>query len=133
MFIVQYCTLRTVLHTRGVHRIHLILMQIRILDPHWKKWNPDPGPGISLLIFFLTKQNFQFFCLNFSFIFLPKLVEPFEIFMISLFVNSSVLGLKRKQIFFYSFWFIFSPLDPHGSSKPKLCGSKWIQRILSTV
>ena len=27
----------------SVPRIHLILMQIWILDPHWKKLDPDPG------------------------------------------------------------------------------------------
>ena len=31
-------------------RIHLILMQIRILDPHWKKMDPDPNPGHEYLL-----------------------------------------------------------------------------------
>ena len=28
----------------AVLRIHLILMRIRILDPYWKKMDPDPNP-----------------------------------------------------------------------------------------
>ena len=28
----------------SVLRIHLILMRIRILDPYWKKLDPDPNP-----------------------------------------------------------------------------------------
>ena len=28
---------------KPVLRIHLILMRIRILDPHWEKIDPDPG------------------------------------------------------------------------------------------
>jgi len=33
--------------SKAVLRIHLILMRIRILDPHWKKMDPDldPDPG----------------------------------------------------------------------------------------
>ena len=56
----------------------------------------------------LTKQNFQIICMFFSLIFKLKLDEPFrnqEIFIISLFFNSSDLG-------FESFWLIFWPLDP---------------------
>ena len=29
----------------SVLNIHLILMRIRILDPHWKKMDTDPDPG----------------------------------------------------------------------------------------
>ena len=29
--------------SEAVLRIHLILMRIQILDPHWKKMDPDPG------------------------------------------------------------------------------------------
>ena len=54
----------SILH--AVLRIQLILMRIRIriLDPHWKKMDPDPDldpdPGYFLKIYwnFLTKQNF---------------------------------------------------------------------------
>ena len=28
---------------KSVLRIHLILMRIRIFDPHWKKMDPDPA------------------------------------------------------------------------------------------
>ena len=50
-----------------VLRIHLILM--RILDPHWKKMNPESDPNPDPRYFFkiywiiLTKQNFLFFVL----------------------------------------------------------------------
>ena len=52
---------------KTVLRIHLILMLIRILDPHWKKMDPDPDPGylFKIYLIFLTKQNFQIFCLIF--------------------------------------------------------------------
>jgi len=30
---------------KPVLRIHFILMRIRILDPHWKKIDPDPDSG----------------------------------------------------------------------------------------
>ena len=51
----------------AVLRIQLILMRIMIMDPHWKKLDPepnqdlDPDPGYFFKIYgiFLTKQNFQ--------------------------------------------------------------------------
>ena len=47
----------------SVLRIQLILMRIRILDPHWKKWIRIRIQDISLKFteFFLTKQNFKIF------------------------------------------------------------------------
>ena len=36
-------------------RVHLILIRIRILDPHWKKMDPDPDPGH----FFMLFMNFK--------------------------------------------------------------------------
>ena len=77
-----------------VLRIQLILMRIqnRNLDPHWEKMDPDPDsdPGYFFKIYgiFLTKQNFQIFCLIFSLIFMLKLNQPVrnqEIFVIYLF------------------------------------------------
>ena len=54
---------------QAVLRIQLILMRIGILDPHWKKMDPDPDPdpGYFLKIYwiFLIKQNFQICCLIF--------------------------------------------------------------------
>ena len=38
----------------AVLRIHLILMQIRILDPHWKEMDPNPDPDPSYNIFFCS-------------------------------------------------------------------------------
>ena len=52
-----------------------------------EKMDPDPGPFYKTYWFFLTKQNFQIFCLIFSLIFMLKLDEPFrnqEIFITSL-------------------------------------------------
>ena len=85
-------------------------MRIRILDPHWKK----NGCGfrlfsLNLLTFFLTKQNFQIFCLIFSLICMLKLDEPFrnqEIFIMSLFSIFQIWGLR---VFFL---LIFIPFDP---------------------
>ena len=54
---------------KAVLRIQLILMRIRIriLDPHWKKMDPDSDPGFFFKIYwiFLTKQNLKKFCLIF--------------------------------------------------------------------
>ena len=74
-------------------RIHLILMRIRILDPHWKKTDPDPGQFFTEL----KRKNLFYF---FSLIFILKLKEPFrneEIFITSLFskVQIWVLGVKK--------------------------------------
>ena len=93
-------------------RIHLILMRIRILDPHWKKTDPDPGQ-------FFTELKRKKFVLLFSLIFILKLKEPFrneEIFITSLFSKVQIWVLEVK-IFFCSFWLIFYPLDPD----PKHC------------
>ena len=58
----------------AVLRIHLILMRIRIriLDPHWKKTDPDPGHYFKIYWIFLTKNNFQIFCFIFFAYFYPK-------------------------------------------------------------
>ena len=59
------CTLSSVL------RIHSILMRSRILDPHWKKLDPDPNPirirviSLRFTEFFLQKIIFKFFVLFF--------------------------------------------------------------------
>ena len=74
-------------------RIHLILIRLRILDPHWKTMDPDPGHEHFLKIywfFFLSRIVYIIFLL-----FMLKLDEPF-----------------RDQEFFFSFWFIFCRLDP---------------------
>ena len=90
------------LSPKPVLRIHLILMriQIRILDPYWKKMDPNPDPGqfFNLYGIFLTKKSN--FCFIFSLIFILKLDEPLrneEIFIISLFskVQIWVLGVKK--------------------------------------
>ena len=84
----------------NVLRIHLILMRIRILDPHWKKIDPDPG-------------NFQkiywIFC--FCLIFMLKLDEPFrnqEIFIISLSSIVEIWVFRENYIFAFFGWY-FAP------------------------
>ena len=95
----------TVLIATGKLQIHLIL--IRILDPHWKKMDPDPNPGHFLIYWiFLTIDNFQIFCFIFFAYFYPKTYAPFrneEIFILSLFTKSSDLGFRSKKGFFFSF------------------------------
>ena len=95
----------------SVLRIHSIFMRIRILDPHWKKIDPDPDPGHFFKIYWILFN--KFFSLNF----ILKLDEPFrneEIFIISLsfFSQVQIWGFGVKKIFFCSFWLIFYPLDP---------------------
>ena len=53
----------------SVPRIHLILMQIWILDPHWKKLDPDPDPGHE---HFCNKAEFSKFLSFFSAYFYSK-------------------------------------------------------------
>ena len=100
-------------------RIHLFLMRIRIriLDPHWKKMDPDPNPDPGLdpghfyKIYWII--IFKFFVLFFSHIFILQLDEPFrneEIFIISLFFKVHILDLEVKKVFFLQFfgWY-FAP------------------------
>ena len=117
-------------------RIQLILMWIRILDPHWKKMNPHPDPGYFFQIYwiFLNKAEFSNFVDFFSLIFMLKLDEPFrnkEIFIISLFFNSSDLGFEIK-IFFCSFGWYFAPWIWIRIQEAKILRIQRI-RILSTA
>ena len=81
------------------------------------------------LLNFFNKLEFSNFLSIFSLIFMLKLDEPSrnkEIFIISLFLNSSDLGFESKH-FFCSFWLIFCPgfLDLHIFADPDLdTGSK---------
>ena len=96
-------------------RIHLILMRIRIriLDPHWKKTDPDPGHYFKIYWIFLTKIIFKFFKYFFAY-FYPKTlwtIQKWGNFYLSFF-KSSDFGSKSKKVFFCSFWLIFYPLNP---------------------
>jgi len=85
-----------------VLRIHLILMRIRILDPHWKKMDPDPGHFFKIYLIFLTKNNFQIFCFIFFANFYPKTHEPFrneEFFYNLSFFKSSDFAFRSKNFF----------------------------------
>ena len=102
-------------------RIHLILIRLRILDPHWKTMDPDPGHEHFLKIywfFFLSRIVYIIFLL-----FMLKLDEPFrdqEFFL--------VFGL------YFAAWIrilgsAFFCLTGSGSRKPKSCGyngSGWL-------
>jgi len=61
----------------SVLRKHLICMQIQILDPGWKKMDPDPSYLFKIYYFFLTKQSFLN-VLFLSLIYMLKLNEPFS-------------------------------------------------------
>ena len=55
---------------QAVLRIYLILMQIRILDPHWKKMKPDPGYFFKIYWLFFNKAEFSNFLSYFFRLFL---------------------------------------------------------------
>ena len=59
---VNYTVVGTYINS-PVLRIHLILMRIRILDPHWKKWIRIQV--ISVTDIFKQSRNFKFFVLFF--------------------------------------------------------------------
>ena len=110
----------------SVLRIHLVLMRIRILDPHWKKLDTDPDPGHEYFfkIYWICFNNAELsnIFLLVSLIFMLKLDEPFrvwEIFIISLFSTVQIWVL-RLRFFCCSFWLIFCPfyLDPHIFADP---------------
>ena len=90
----------------ATHRIHLIFMRIRILDPHWKKNRSGSESGSRLwLIKFFTKQKFPIFSL------MLKPDEPFrnqEIFIITLFSKVQIWVL-RVNYFFAVFGWYFAP------------------------
>ena len=48
----------------AVLRINIILMRIRILDPHWKTMDPDPDPGHFLKKFFFCSFWLIFYPLD---------------------------------------------------------------------
>ena len=79
--------------------------------------DPDPDPGYFFKIYwiFLTKQNFEIFCLIFFAYFYVKTwwtIQKSGNFYNLTFFNSSDLGFESKIIFLCSFWLIFCPLDP---------------------
>ena len=62
-----------------VLRIHLILKRIRILDPHWKKMDPDPVHEKKLrFTYFFHRKIFELFFLLFHLFFSNKFCEPFR-------------------------------------------------------
>ena len=108
---------------KTVLRIHLILMRIRILDPHWEKMDPDPDSGHFYKIYWiiLTKNNFQIFCFISFEIFYPKTwwtIQKWENFYNLSFFKSSDLGFRSKKGFFLQFLVDILPpgsgsVDPH--------------------
>ena len=86
-----------------VLRIHFILMRIRILEPHWKKLDPDPGHKHFFKIYwFFDRRHFLFFILFLRFLRFRFGFYENENFFSQLFVDIFTLG--------------------SGSSKPKSCG-----------
>ena len=115
-------------------RIHLILMRIRILDPQWKKMDPDRDLGhfLKFTEFFFTKQNYQIYCLFFAY--LLKLYEPLTKSgnFYNLFFSIVQIWVLRVKNLFFSIWLKFCPLVPDswirhfcgsGFRKPNTCGS----------
>ena len=90
----------------SVLRIHLILMliRIRILDPHWKNVDPDPDHFFKNYLFFFNKKMiFKFFFAYFYY----KTRWPIRKEKI---FKSSDLGFRSKKVFFSSvFGWFFTP------------------------
>ena len=120
-----------------VLRIHLILMQTRILDPHWKNMDPDPDlERIFIYWIFLTEINFQICCCFFPLIFNLKVNEPFRNFYNLSFFKSSDLGLGVKV--FFAFLVDILPLgsrsvDPDPGSQNIPDPKHWFCSIKSDV
>jgi len=118
-----------------VLRIHLIL--IRILYPHWKKMDPDPGHFFKIWWIFITKNNFQMFCFIFFACFYPKTwwtIQKWGNFYNFSFLKIQIWGLGVKKFFFAVFGWYFTPWirirgsayycgSRSGSKTPKSCVS----------
>ena len=102
----------------AVLRIHYILMRIRILNPHWKKMDPDPGHFLTDLLNFLTKNNFQILYLFFFAYFYPKAWWTIQkwgnFYNLSFSKVLWVLGIKK---FFLQLLGDILPLDPDSWSQ----------------
>ena len=94
-----------------VLRIHLILMRIRILDPHWKKTDPDPGHEHSFKIYrYFNRRIFKLFFLLFPLILMQQLDETFREKDISdnfIFCQFR-FEFSQQKILCSSFWLILS-------------------------
>ena len=76
-------------------------MRIRILDPQWKKMDPDPGHFFKIYWIFLTKQIVLFFFAYFYAKTWWTIQESGFIYYLSFF-NSSNLGFKSNIFFDFS-------------------------------
>ena len=84
-----------------------MLMRIRILNPNWKKTDPDSYPGQEhlikiYLIFDNQSRSVNYFLLFADFVL--KLDKPRSGFFVISFFISSDLGFQSKKVFFPSFW-----------------------------
>ena len=105
--------------------LQLILMRIRILDPHWKKVDPDPGLFFKIYWIFQQKLIFNFFFIIFFAYFYLKTwwtihnwAKFYNLFFSK--VQTWVLGLK---FFLLQFLVDILPLgslsvDPHIFADP---------------
>ena len=129
---------------KAVLRVHLILMRIRILDPHWNKWIRIQVISLRFTEFLLTKKNnFQIFSFIFFAYFYPKT------WTIQKWGNSYNLSFFKKSdlgfgVFFFAVWLIFYPLDSdligvvivplldqgvHGTSLASWIELNWILKV----
>ena len=106
----------------SVLRIQLILIRIRILDPHWKKMDPDPDPdpGYFFKIYwiFLTQQNFQTCCLIFFAYFYAKTWWTIQISGNFYNLSFSIVQIWVLRVIFFCSLLIFCPLDPDPDPDP---------------
>ena len=115
-------------------RIYLILIRIQILDPYWKKMDPDPYNFFQIYWIFLTK-NCQNLCLFFAYFYAKpwRTIQKSGNFKNLSFFNSSDLGLESKN-FFLQFFVVCLPLgsesvDLHILQIRTFCGSKALKKV----
>ena len=91
---------------KAVLRVHLILMRIRILDPHWNKWIRIQVISLRFTEFLLTKKNnFQIFSFIFFAYFYPKT------WTIQKWGNSYNLSFFKKSDLGFGVFFFCSLVD----------------------
>ena len=84
-----------------------MLMRIRILNPNWKKTDPDSYPGQEhlikiYLIFDNQSRSVNYFLLFADFVL--KLDKPRSGFFVISFLSVKIWGFRVKKFFFPSFW-----------------------------
>ena len=116
---------------KAVLKNHLILMRIRILDLHWKKWIRIRVISLRFTDFF-NKNNFYFFLFYFFTYFYLKTIQKWGNFYNLPFIKSSDLGFISKNVFFLQFLVDILPIasgsvDLHIFADPD--SMHWIKAI----